>query len=857
MIRLTNVKKSFNKHKANEIKAIDNTSLELPANGLVAFLGNSGSGKTTLLNAIGGLDKVDHGDIYIDGERLTRRTGGKRDEIRNLKIGYIFQNYNLIEDATVYANVALVLRMIGFTNKKAVEERVMYILKRIGIDRYRNRPARMLSGGERQRVGIARALVKNPGIIIADEPTGNLDSANTIEVMNIIKAISKEKLVILVTHERNIAEFYADRIVEIVDGKVTADRPNAHEGALDYRIDSKIYLQDMPYQTSLSKGNFELRLFSDRPAVPPRISIVIKNNNLYIDTGEQLPIGSDSIELVDDHYKGLTKEEYEQYRFDYDRIFRGGIAAVQEAHADAETRRASDANNGNTVKTDASDRTAASLPAPGRGFPRKLRYRRIYGLFSSVWSGFKKVHSYSKIKKLLLLGFAFASMFVIYAASNVAGVTHLTDSKFTTANKKYLLVDTGKLNPEGYRQYASMEGVDYVLPGNSMVGFGMPLDDYIQSQNTYAVLQGSLADSAMLRKNDLIAGRLPQTPQELVIDKMTYKRLSSQNGALTSIGIETEKGMLGRILRLPDVAPFTIVGVSDREEPCIYADRTLFWDIVTHSVQEDASFLFSPPAPVAPDTVLAYSAAPEGTLSITYGSAPDEDFEVLAPDSMRGEYWIGSRLSRKVAGEKLVISGFYTDTRSGEGLYVTDNTAAMEQIGKFKQLIISPADKESFLQTFSATADKKAVDLYQQALKKYKAQNRGNIYRTLAVAAVIVAISLIEIYLMLRASFLSRIKEVGVLRAIGLKKSEIYRMFGGEAFAITVLSALPAMGFMAYFMNAVSKVEYISTMYRMTPTVFLVSFGVVLLFNLLAGLLPVFTTLRKTPAAILARNDVN
>ena len=218
MIRLTNVNKYFNRKKNNEIRAIDHTSIELADKGLVTFLGNSGCGKTTLLNAIGGLDKVDSGEIYIGEERLTGRSDGKKDEIRNANIGYIFQNYNLIEDDTVFNNVALVLRMMGIKDKREIEERVMYILKRVGIDRYKNRPAKMLSGGERQRVGIARAIVKNPKIIIADEPTGNLDSKNTLEIMNIIKAISREKLVILVTHEREIAEFYASRIVEIVDG---------------------------------------------------------------------------------------------------------------------------------------------------------------------------------------------------------------------------------------------------------------------------------------------------------------------------------------------------------------------------------------------------------------------------------------------------------------------------------------------------------------------------------------------------------------------------------------------------------------------------------------------------------------
>ena len=128
----------------------------------------------------------------------------------------------------------------------------MYILKRVGIERYRNRPAKMLSGGEATESGHRQGDRKNPRIIIADEPTGNLDSRNTIEIMNIIKAISREKLVILVTHEKEIAEFYASRILEIVDEKIVSDRENQHNDALDYRLEE----QDLSEGYAGSEGTF-------------------------------------------------------------------------------------------------------------------------------------------------------------------------------------------------------------------------------------------------------------------------------------------------------------------------------------------------------------------------------------------------------------------------------------------------------------------------------------------------------------------------------------------------------------------------------------------------------------------------
>mgnify|MGYP000862093412 FL=1 len=822
MIRLVNVKKTFNKHKSNEIRAINDTSIELADSGLVTFLGNSGCGKTTLLNAIGGLDRVDKGQIYIDDQRITRRLNGKLDEIRNLRIGYIFQNYNLIEDATVFENVALVLKMTGFKDKDAIERRVMYILDRVGIAKYRNRPASMLSGGERQRVGIARALVKNPQIIIADEPTGNLDSSNTIDVMNIIKAISKQKLVILVTHERDIAEFYADRVIEIVDGKIVDDRENSHDGRLDYRMDSKIFLKDMPIQKDFSDGPFDISLYSDSNQKLPKIEIVVKNNNIYIKTDDNLSMGAEGVEIIDEHYQAMTKEIYEKYNFDYGDYFE---------HAEEK------------------EGIARS------GKPAKMKYCSIYGPFSSFGSGFKKIRRYSKIKKILMLGFVLASMFVIYAVSNVAGITHYTDDRFTTMDKDYVNVKTGKLSGESYHKYATMENVDYALPGNSTVNFVMAFEEYYQTQGL--LVTGSLSDKAKLKKADLTAGRLPENPDELVVDEMVVKNMIKQGNA-RELGIKTGKDILGRTLKQPHMQDMKIVGISNRQTPSIYVDRSKMIPIILHDPGQSAvDDVQNPQYAAETDAVLPYSDyANTGNLHIVKGEAPTKDFEVLVPEALKDEVAIGKPINVKVKGNYLIVTGYYHDDRKGGGLYVTDNTYFINVISKYKTLTISTKNKAALIESLKGS-DVRVIDVYKENKQSYVNSISKNIWKTIAVSSVIVFVSLIEMYLMLRASFLSRIKEVGVLRAIGLKKGDIYRMFTGEVIAITLLTALPGMGLMAYFINALTKIDLFDSMYRMNPLVFGISFLIVLGFNMIAGLLPVFTTLRKTPAAILARNDIS
>ncbi len=822
MIRLVNVKKSFNKHKSNEIRAIDNTSIELADSGLVTFLGNSGCGKTTLLNAIGGLDRVDKGQIFIDDQRITRRLSNKLDEIRNLRIGYIFQNYNLIEDATVFDNVALVLKMIGFKDKDAIERRVMYILDKVGIAKYRNRPASMLSGGERQRVGIARALVKNPQIIIADEPTGNLDSSNTIDVMNIIKAISKQKLVILVTHERDIAEFYADRIIEIVDGKIVDDRENSHDGKLDYRMDSKIFLKDMPIQKEFSEGPFDVSFYSDSNQKLPKIEIVVKDNNIYIKTDDNLSMGADGVEIIDDHYQAMTKEIYEKYNFDYSDYF---------------------------------DHAEEKEGISKSGKPAKMKYCSIYGPFSSFGSGFRKIRRYSKIKKILLLGFVLASMFVIYAVSNVAGITHYTDDRFTTMEKDYVSVKTGKLSGETYHKYATMENVDYALPGDSIVNFAMTFEEYYQAQGL--LVSGSLSDVAKLKKSDITAGRLPENPNEVVVDEMVVKNMI-RNANARELGIKTGKDVLERTLKQPNMPDIKIVGITNRQSPSIYVDRSKLLPIIMHDPGQNAvEAVVNPQYATETDAILPYSEyANAGNIQIVKGEAPSKDFEVLVPESLKEEVAIGKPINVKINGNYLIVCGYYHDDRKAGGLYVTDNTNFINAVSKYKTLTIAPKNKEALLDSLQGT-DVRVIDVYKENKKNYVNSISKGIWKTIAVSGVIVFVSLIEIYLMLRASFLSRIKEVGVLRAIGLKKGDIYRMFTGEVLAITLVTAIPGMGLMAYFINAMTSIELFNNMYRMNPIVFGISFLIVLGFNMLAGLLPVCTTLRKTPAAIRARNDIS
>lgn len=220
MLELRNITKIYHSKSGNDVVALNNVSVSFPDTGMVFILGKSGCGKSTLLNVIGGLDGCDNGEFIIKGKSSKDFAGSDFDAYRNTFIGFIFQEYNILDEFSVGANIALALELQG---KKATNEQINAILDQVGMLEYANRKPNELSGGQKQRIAIARALVKDPEIIMADEPTGALDSNTGKQIFDTLKELSKTKLVIIVSHDRDFAEVYGDRIIEMKDGVIISD----------------------------------------------------------------------------------------------------------------------------------------------------------------------------------------------------------------------------------------------------------------------------------------------------------------------------------------------------------------------------------------------------------------------------------------------------------------------------------------------------------------------------------------------------------------------------------------------------------------------------------------------------------
>ena len=809
MIKLESVNKYFNRYRKNQIHVINNATINFPETGLVALLGPSGSGKTTLLNAIGGLDKVSSGNIYVNGMKITKKSSYKVDKIRNLNIGYIFQDYKLVDHLSVYDNVALSLKLIGIKDKSEIEKRVLYVLDKVGLKRFKNRPASMLSGGERQRVGIARALVKNPKIIIADEPTGNLDSRVSLEIMNIIKSISNNTLVILVTHEEELARFYASTIVELKDGTITNVYDNKDTSSLDYEIENHIYLKDYKDIKKINKDNVNINIYRNNNE-PLDINIVFKNGNIYVNskTEEKLEVveNNSHIELIDDHYKKIKQQENDNLDFDMNKVSNQNL---------------------------------------------KTSYSSIFHLASFIPYGFKKVINYPVLKKILLGGFFLSGMFIFYSVSSIFATLNIKDEDFITMNKDYLITPVKNVKVDDYLALENNELIDYILPSNSLINLKIHYDKYLQTSYSDSNISASLSDINTLNKDSLIIGRMPEENLEIVIDKMVLTNFIDNNMYATEAGFSKIEDYLNHDVTLQNNLTLTIVGISNNNEPNMYASKDMFINIIANNNPDDMGIENI-------NNYSDYTLYLDKYVKLTKGRLPSNDYEILVNNNLSYEMPLNKNIDTKINNHKLKVVGYYENiTDTFYNTYLTNsNTIKYDLINNASNLTIYSKNKDKAL-TFMQNNKYNIKDSYHYAKDNYLKLKKESMVSTLILSGIILGVSLIEIILMIRSSFLSRIKEVGIYRAIGLKKSDIYKMFAGEILAITTIASILGISFMTYILYSVSSIEFIKNLFMVNIFTYLISIILVYVFNLFFGLLPVFNTIRKTPAQILARFDVD
>lgn len=490
MISIKGLNKFFNKGKQNEIHVINDISLDLPERGMTAVFGKSGCGKTTLLNVIGGLDGFSSGSLTIEGHSITRNS----DEIRNKYIGYIFQNYYLNQNESCFDNVAAALRLCGMKDDDEIERRVMLALKNVGMEKYARRTPDTLSGGQQQRIAIARAIVKNPPVILADEPTGNLDEANTVMIMDLLREIAKHHLVLLVTHEQNLVDAYCDRIIELSDGKIVAVREGSAEG-IDRRNKQDIYLGELD-QSNTQNEHINLEYYGEKPSKPIDIKIVNKEGRIY------LKLDDDRIKIIDGT---------------------GEIKLIDGVYTEN--------------KEDKKTFEMTELPSI-----EGSNYGRLFSIKSSLISAYKQQQTAKRrgnkaLRRVLLL-FAIVIVFMSSVFGSSIGKLMDVENEYNH-NTFYLYTENGDTDILASVLNSSESGIDYyaVHPyypsGDSMFTFRLASFETFSQSGYSTGLQshGVILDESLAEGYDLLAGKseLPSEEYILISDKVADDLIETAN----------------------------------------------------------------------------------------------------------------------------------------------------------------------------------------------------------------------------------------------------------------------------------------------------------------------------------------
>ena len=534
MIRIQGLHKFFNKGRSNELHVINDISLDLPSQGMVAIFGKSGCGKTTLLNVIGGLDSFAEGTLTIEGQSIRTNT----DVIRNKYIGYIFQNYNLHNGETCFDNIADALRLCGMTDDEEIEARVTAALTNVGMEKYARRTPDTLSGGQQQRIAIARAIVKNPHIILADEPTGNLDEANTVMIMDLLKAISKDHLVLLVTHEANLVDFYCDTVISLRDGKVVGMKQNSSATGFAARDKNDIYLGELSRREISDKGAF-IEYYGELPEKPVKLRIVNHGGKLYVE------LGTEKVQIIDNFSEVKLRE------------------GVYEERASV---------NGVSEGIDMSE-----LPEV-----EGTRFGRLFSLGSSIKSGYISNFKNRKKGKKILRGCLalFATVIVFAGAVFGTAFDSIIDAKNAYNNNVFYVYTPNAETSERLNAAVGNAdtGIDYLRltweypTGDSEITFRTGTFetfeqlDYESGFKTNAVY----LDASMTKDKRLVEGKKDKlSNEEILISTRVADALLEKS----TLGYISERqqliGLVSSMLTI-DGKCLRIAGIVESEEPAVY-----------------------------------------------------------------------------------------------------------------------------------------------------------------------------------------------------------------------------------------------------------------------------------------------
>ena len=810
MIRVNQLNKAYGRKN----KVLRDVSFELPDKGFICIVGPSGCGKTTLLNAIGGLDTFDRGQISTDQVKRFRCGKRRSENYRNRNYGYIFQNYYLLPEHSAAYNVFLGLHAMKMSHKEKLR-RVREALAEVDMSRYARRLAGELSGGQQQRIAIARALARRPRVIFADEPTGNLDQANTVNICTLLRKVSRTSLVVMVTHEESIARFFADRILTIQDGQLTADESEWARDGLS--VDENTFYTGDYAETVHEEPGVSLRLLRQDGAQEVKITVLALKDRVVIklDDGRNITCSKNS---------------------EFPEIKEGKRPLLQ-------------------LETLTQDEEEA--PAPN------TRGRAGSGLKLSMMA--KEANRLSRGKGAKRAGIRFflavLTLLTLLTFADHQYVSRLDPEDFVTTHSQLLEIRLSRgWNLDEYTKGVSTLGDDYAAYLRSS-GFDITALPVVNSKASCRLGMfrqfGSVTESLQdftyvpleyLDESTLIHGRMPTNAQEIVIDRWVLDHLLDQDGILQT-GISNCNYFLNKQLHYSkkNYAP-TIVGISDSGEPAVYMDLAGISSICTSSTEVISLSDFRE---LCPQEAAGITLKPNQCIVITNNTGPSYEGST------------GGTFKTNDYQEYEIVADLQANTYAR---FVISDDAMEDRVNHqlSEYLYIICDDKEAvknFLETDpgSTLNDQvkfDVVDRCADAWEEKVGQTSGRLDARAIVTVTVLLVCLVMLYLFQRSQVQDRIGMVAVYRLLGIPGRKLAAIFCMESFLVVLRTTVPvtllawaALQILVRFRDLFEVPLYL------TLKAAGIGAGAILVFQVLLSVIPLLRLLRQPPARLAAKFD--
>ena len=882
----------------NVVSALKGVSLSFRKNEFVSILGPSGCGKTTMLNIIGGLDRYTSGDLVINGTSTKQYKDGDWDVYRNHRIGFVFQSYNLIPHQTVLGNVELALTLAGIS-KEERRKRAEETLKRVGLEKEMKKRPNQLSGGQMQRVAIARALVNNPEILLADEPTGALDSVTSVQIMELIREIAGERLVIMVTHNPELAEQYSTRIVKLQDGLVVSDsNPYNPEEIQENKLEEK----------PKKKRRWFRRKRKDKTSMSFKTALGLSGRNLYAKKGRTFitsfagSIGIISVCLVlalsngFNNYILKTEEdmlsyyplEIQETTIDMSAIMQG-MTSVSDMPELSQLENKAYVNSfltniaqGMTVTNNLSDEYVSHIEKMDTeyGWTEAISYGTGIDLSNSLYTDVKMKNSDNaeKIEKYSLSSLkAYYTELLGNQKEEYAQLAPMVD---------YLGAIYGKL--PGTRDLTKENLGEYVLaqyePASSNSKFPTSINQAILViGKNHDITDLTLAQLGIMGEKQFL-NLFPETTDNLQPESQNeYETISFDdiigkkynlyyNNSIylpnAELDAEYMYEYVGKNPTTTDGIEVEIVGVyrlkSDRTNGCLgsglYFTEKLIEEFLSVNMQSEISKSIRKQSEVS-NQLVALSQELQNLTPNTpefYNKMGELSAFMLNPDNVK--YF--KRASK-------TLDSYYIESEaSGISRYILFGDSALRSVGgkdtvnsikiytdtfEHKEQILAHLD--SWNDTHDKSQEVRYTDTVGMMMTMMQTMLDAITYVLVAFTSISLVVSSVMIGIITYVSVVERTKEIGVLRAIGARKRDIRNLFNAETFIIGLTSGALGVGvsyLLSVFINLIlGSLVGISTLASLPIT----SAGIMVLVSisltLISGLIPARSAAKKDPVVAL------